>query len=119
MNKAQLLACLEKMDAALTQPMQLYIYGSAAFMMLDEPDRISLDVDVAAPYSQAVYPDLVRAAAAAGLPVNPPADFPGDHLEWIQAARLCLPPPFCDDPMLWDNWRNFQADLALWRKESP
>ena len=74
MNKIQLLVCLEKMDAALAQPMQLYIYGSAAFMLLDEPDRISLDVDVAA--------------------------------------------PFCDDPMLWDNWRNFQADLALWRKES-
>jgi hypothetical protein len=92
-NKPQLLKYLGNIDAGLAAPATLCIYGSAAFILLDEPDRTSLDVDVAAPYSDANFVDLSRAAVAAGLPINPEPDTSGDHMEWIQAARLCLAPP--------------------------
>ncbi len=39
----------------------LYIYGSAVCILLDEPERTSLDIDVAAPYSDADYGAIVRA----------------------------------------------------------
>ncbi len=101
-DKAKLLQHLTALDRALRQPTQLYIYGSAACILLDEPDRTSLDMDVAAPYSRADFADLQQAATAAGFPVNPPPDFQGDHLEWISAVRLCLPPPQPgSDLLLW------------------
>lgn len=102
-KKADLIGYLERLDRALTSPATLHIYGSAAFMLLDEPDRTSLDIDVAAPYSTVDLGDLRQAAAAAGLPLNPDADFAGDHLELISALRLCLPKP------------NPQTDLILWQ----
>ncbi|GEM_PF-557903 len=105
MNKEALLGYLERLDQALKREATLHIYGSAAFMLLDEPERTSLDVDVAAPYSTADVGDLRQAAAAAGLPLNPPDDYPSDHLEWISAVRLCLAKP------------NPETDLLLWKGE--
>lgn len=93
MNRAKLVAYLEGIDAALQAEAALYIYGSAAFILLDEPDRTSLDVDVAGPYSDVDEGDLRRAAASVGLPVNPDDDYAGDHIEWIGPLRLCLQPP--------------------------
>ena len=93
MNKPQLLQHLERLDARLKSPTRLCIYGSAAFMLLGEPERTSLDIDVAGPYSQADFGQFSRAAAAAGLPVNPPADTGADHFEWVGPLRLCLPKP--------------------------
>jgi hypothetical protein len=92
-NKVDLIGYFERIDKALHAPVTLCVYGSAAFMLLDEPDRTSLDVDVAAPYSCGDLADLRQAAASAGLPINPDADLSADHLEWISAARLCLPRP--------------------------
>jgi len=103
MNKAELVAYLERMDNELKAPATLHIYGSAAFMLLDEPERTSLDIDVAAPYSLVDEGDLRRAAAMAGLPLNPPDDYASDHLEWISAVRLCLARP------------NAGTDIVLWR----
>lgn len=103
MNKVELLAYLEKIDVALTQPAMLYIYGSAVCILLDQPDRTSLDVDVAAPYSDVVYSDLVQAAERAGIPVNPPEETSGNHIEWVQFLRLCLPEP------------SPQQELVLWQ----
>jgi len=103
MNKTDLLGYLERLDGALKAPATLHIYGSAAFMLLDEPDRTSLDVDVAAPYSIVDVGDLSQAAAAAGLPLNPPDEYASDHLEWVSAVRLCLSKP------------NPETDLLLWR----
>ena len=57
-NKADLVGYLERLDRALSSPATLHIYGSAAFMLLDEPDRTSLDIDVAAPYSNVDLGDL-------------------------------------------------------------
>ena len=105
MNKAELLGYLERLDRALKAQATLHIYGSAAFMLLDEPERTSLDVDVAAPYSVVDVGDLRQAAAAAGLPLNPPDEYAADHLEWISAVRLCLAKP------------NPETDLLLWQGE--
>ena len=93
MNKPELIAYLEGMDRALRAPATLHIYGSAACILLDEPDRTSLDVDVAGPYSSIDQGDLRQAAEAVGLPVNPEDDYAGDHIEWIGPLRLCLQPP--------------------------
>jgi hypothetical protein len=103
MDKVKLLGYLEKLDGALQSTSVLFIYGSVAFILLDEPDRTSLDIDVAAPYSKANEEDLRRAAEAAGLPVNPDEDYDGDHIEWIGPLRLCFRQP--DD----------EKDMVLWR----
>jgi len=93
MDKGQLLTYLERIDAALEQPAMLYIYGSAVFILLDEPDRTSLDIDVAGPYSEADFGALRHAAEQAGIPVNPDEGTDDHHIEWIQSLRLCLPKP--------------------------
>jgi len=103
MNKHQLMTYLERIDAALHEEAILYIYGSAAFILLDEPERTSLDVDVAAPYCRVDERAFREAASIAGLPVNPEPDTAGDHIEWISSLRLCLPKPAAD------------SDIVLWR----
>ena len=103
MNKNQLVTYLERIDVALQDEAILYIYGSAAFILLDEPERTSLDVDVAAPYCRLDERVFRNAAATAGLPVNPELDTTSDHIEWILSLRLCLPKPSAD------------SDIVLWR----
>ena len=103
MRQDELRAYLERLDAALPGPALLHIYGSAALILLDMPDRTSLDLDVAGPYCRLDEGALRAAAAAAGLPVNPDPDTPHDHIEWVSALRLCLPPP------------DAASDLTLWR----
>lgn len=93
MNKRELIAYLEGIDQALQSQATLYIYGSAACILLDEPDRTSLDVDVAGPYSSVDEGDLRKAADLVGLPVNPDESYSGDHIEWVGPLRLCLQPP--------------------------
>lgn len=102
MNKAQLVTYLERIDATLQNEAILHIYGSAAFILLDEPGRTSLDIDVAAPYCHVDERAFRDAAALAGLPVNPEFDTAADHIEWISSLRLCLPKPSADsDIVLW------------------
>lgn len=103
MNKAQLLTYLERIDEALRRDSELTVYGSAAFILLGEEDRTSLDIDVAGPYSSVEFPDLEQAARRAGLAVNPEQTDAGDHLEWVSALRLCLPPP------------RPETEIVLWR----
>ena len=62
-------------------------------MLMGEEDRFSVDVDVAGPYSTVNERALAAAAQQIGLPVNPPEDFPADHIEWVGPARLCLAVP--------------------------
>ncbi|NQU10328.1 hypothetical protein HQ590_06035 [bacterium] len=114
MNKAELLGYLERIDHALSKPATLTVYGSAPCILLDEPERTSLDVDVAGPYSAVDLVDLQRAAQAAGLPVNPATDYQGDHLEWILAPRLCLPPPSpASAVVLWQGQRLTVRTVAI------
>ncbi len=102
MDKSQLVSYLERMDAALHDDAVIYIYGSGAFILLDEPGRTSLDIDIAAPYCHVNERDFREAAALACLPVNPEYDSADDHIEWISALRLCLPKPADDsDIILW------------------
>ena len=102
MNKAELIGYLERLDQSLRSPATLFVYGSGACMLMDEPGRISMDLDVAGPYSQADERDLRRASEAAGLPVNPPEDYPGAHIEWVGPLRLCMPAPAAGVPLtLW------------------
>jgi hypothetical protein len=103
MNKQELLGHLERLDAALVSDAVLCVYGSGAFILMDEPDRSSLDLDVAGPYSRVNFADLQRAAREAGFPVNPDEATQGDHIEWVSAARLCLPKP---DP---------ETEIVLWQ----
>ena len=84
---------LERLDAALGEPAKLCIYGSAALMLMGEEDRFSVDVDIAGPYSTVNERALAAAAQQIGLPVNPPEDFPADHIEWVGPTRLCLAVP--------------------------
>jgi len=100
MNKSELLGYLERIDAELKKPAVLYIYGSAVCILLDQPDRTSLDIDVAAPYSDVDYGALSSAAERAGIPVNPKDESSSNHIEWIQSLRLCLPKPSSDHEML-------------------
>jgi len=70
MNKDDLLQYLAKLDASLQKPAKLYIYGGAALMLLEEETRISLDIDVAAPYSEVDYSDFCQACLSAGIPLS-------------------------------------------------
>jgi hypothetical protein len=93
MNKTQLVKYLEQIDAGLQHDAELVVYGSAAFILLGEEERTSLDIDVAGPYSKADSADFQQAARQAGLPVNPEETTSGEHIEWVPALRLCLPSP--------------------------
>ncbi len=93
MNSTSLREHLARLDAALSEPGRLCVYGSAALMLMGEEDRFSVDVDVAGSYSVINERALAAAAQQIGLPVNPPADFGGDHIEWVGPSRLCLALP--------------------------
>jgi len=93
MDKTALVEHLRQLDTALQSSARLCVYGSGAFILLDEPGRTSLDLDVAASYSQVALPELERTAAEVRFPVNPPPEFGGDHIEWIGPLRLCLAAP--------------------------
>ncbi|MGD9611958.1 MAG: hypothetical protein AB7V22_03565 [Kiritimatiellia bacterium] len=93
MDKKRLLEYFAEVDAQLKAPAELMIYGSAAFILLDEEDRTSLDLDVAGPYSNLDYEEFRISSQQAGLEVNPAAIDSADHVEWIAGARLCLAPP--------------------------
>lgn len=106
MDAASLRQYWARLDAELPEPVRLCIYGSAPLMLLGEEGRFSVDVDVAGPYSLANEPVLAAAAQRIGLPVNPPADFSGDHIEWVGPARLCLAPPRPEERVvLWQGSR--------------
>jgi len=93
MDKADIVAYFGRLDRELTAPSVLYIYGSAAVILLGADDRTSLDIDVAGPYSTVDSARFVEASAIAGLPVNPVSAVASNHVEWVGALRLCLPPP--------------------------
>jgi len=53
-DKTRLVAYLERIDEALTGRCTICVYGSAAFILLDQPARIGPGVDAAAPYGEAL-----------------------------------------------------------------
>lgn len=107
MNKAEIIAYLIRLDRELSAPVVLYLYGSAVVILLDAPERTSLDVDVAGPYSSGNMAEIARASQRAGLPLNPDPSYQGNYLEWVGPLRLCLPPP-----------QEGGKGLELWRGEN-
>jgi len=106
MDATTLRQYLARLDAALPEPVRLCIYGSAAWMLLGEEGRFSLDMDVAGPYSMANERMLAETAQAIGWPVNPAAEFSEDHIEWVGPGRLCLASPRPEDSVvLWQGAR--------------
>jgi len=106
MDKNEIIAYLTRLDCEVSAPVVLYLYGSAVVILLDAPDRTSLDIDVAGLYSSGDQAEITRASLRAGLPVNPDPAYSGNHLEWIGPLRLCLPPP-----------REDGKGLVLWQGE--
>lgn len=105
MNAATLREHLARLDEALAEPARLCVYGSTALMLMGQEDRVSVDMDVAGPYSTVNERALAAAAERIGLPVNPPDDFSGDHIEWVGPLRLCLARPAGDPVVLWQGSR--------------
>lgn len=103
MNKEKLMEYIENIDKHLERKATLYIYGSAPIIMFGSEDRTSLDIDIAAPYSDADFQDLRQAAEKAGLQINPDESTQNDHIEWISQLRLCLPKP------------DTESDIPLWQ----
>ncbi|HOU21243.1 MAG: hypothetical protein KBC66_05900 [Kiritimatiellae bacterium] len=102
MDKQQLVDYFARVDQQLTQPAELLIYGSAAFILLDEENRTSLDLDVAGPYSKLDFDEFCQASRLAGLEVNPIDPGAPEHVEWISGARLCLAAPHTTETItLW------------------
>ncbi|MFC1761253.1 DUF6036 family nucleotidyltransferase [Planctomycetota bacterium] len=103
MDKKRLIQILAAIDDNLESPGSLCIYGSGAFILLDEEDRTSLDLDIAAPYSSVNFSDFSRAVRAAGIAINPEEDTNEDHIEWISFIRLCLAKPDTTESIvLWE-----------------
>jgi hypothetical protein len=115
MDKAKIISYLERMDAELAGETELYIYGSTALMLLDEPGRTSLGIDVAGPYSRANQADFRVVAEKIGLPVNPEEEDAREHIEWVGPLRLCLPPPDATGGMVL--WRG--AKLTIRTGNAP
>ena len=113
MDKKELISYLEQIDQRLNGPTSLCVYGSAAFILLDEPDRTSLGIDVAGPYSQADLGELRQAAERAGLPFNPEESSRSGHLEWIPGLRLCLAAPQPESEILLWSGRYLTVKLAF------
>ena len=92
MDKTRIIDIFEGIDNHLSTDAELCIYGSGAFILLDEDDRTSIDIDIAGPYSNVNFKDLQKAAKSTGVAINP--DEPnGDHIEWVSLLRLCLAEP--------------------------
>ncbi len=113
MNKEDILNLFEKVDNLLTTEAEICIYGSGAFMLLEEDERTSLDIDIAAPYSKVNFKDFSNAVKKAGYEINP--EFTDkEHIEWISKSRLCLAEPTPEnETILWT------GDKLIVRTVSP
>jgi hypothetical protein len=61
--------------------------------LLGEVGRVSVDLYIAGPYSQANMADVRQAAEKAGIPLNPDEFYTGHHIEWVGPLLLCRPEP--------------------------
>ena len=103
MNKAAILQKFAIIDKNLNSSASLCLYGSGAFILLDEEDRASLDLDIAGPYSKVNFADFTNAVEAAGLTINPDETTEDDHVEWVSVVRLCLADPSVAESItLWE-----------------
>ena len=112
MDKAQLLDYFSKIDRYLAAEAVICVYGGAAFIMLDEDGRSSIDIDIAAPYSNASFDDIDQSdirflATQSGIPS-----------EKVLEAVDRLPDTFKNDPLVRDNLSNLLTDWSLWATQA-
>lgn len=99
MIKEDFIKLFEDIDNCLLAKAEICIYGSAAFILLGQDDRTSLDIDIAAPYSNVNFKDLSNSIKKAGYEINP--DFTNkEHIEWISINRLCLTKPVPENTII-------------------
>lgn len=101
MDKNRIEHMFAEVDARLENPVRLVVYGAAAFILLGEEGRTSLDVDVAGPYCQGNLLKLRQIFLDIGYPVNPPPHEMRDHIEWVGVERLSLQVPDENMMTLW------------------
>jgi len=111
MNKVIILQKFAIIDENLNSSARLCLYGSGAFILLDEEDRTSLDLDIAGPYSKVDFSDFTKAAKAADLEINPEETTSKDHIEWISVVRLCLADPSLTESVIL--WEGKKLDLDI------
>ena len=92
MNKESIIKFFETIDNILTTDAEICIYGSGAFILFEQDERISLDIDIAAPYSKVNFKDFSNSVMKAGYEINP-SFTDKEHIEWIMESRLCLSKP--------------------------
>lgn len=101
MNRRSLESLFAAVDNHLSSPATMVVYGAAAFMMLGEEGRSSIDLDVAGPYCKGDVAGLREAIAKAGYMINPPPEIHEDHVEWVGIERLSLELPGEEKLPLW------------------
>ncbi len=101
MDKESIIKLFQNLDDKLTTDAEICLYGSGAFILLEQDERTSLDIDIAAPYSNVNFKDFSNAAKHAGYEINRTIT-DKEHIEWIIANRLCLAKP------------NPETDIVLW-----
>ena len=93
MDKERIIEVFEGLDSKLSSDAEICLYGSGAFILLDEDDRTSIDIDVAGPYSSVNFKDFQLAAQSIGIEINPEEHIDEEHIEWVSIVRLCLARP--------------------------
>lgn len=86
------------LDARVRPGTVLFVFGGAAVAMLGSRIRVTMDIDVAEPFSSMDPAAFPAASAEAGLPVNPGLDHDGAFLELVGSFRLSMPVPDAAHP---------------------
>lgn len=92
LNREEWLNKLGQMSAFLTKKTRLHMMGSAACMFANEPERISMDLDVWKPSSTFQEQDLRQACEKAGLVFNPRESHPRQPYLQIVEPGICYLP---------------------------
>jgi hypothetical protein len=91
-DRTKLLAVLEKIDNALSQPQELCVIGSCALLLMGNSARSTVDIDIWAPASRFDRIALERACNAAGIGFDPIDDEPAEpYLQIVKPGIVALP----------------------------
>ena len=96
-NEAVLREYFTRLDPLVKPGTMLYVFGGGAVALLGAKIRTTVDLDVAAPYSNFSDAEFAKASAEAGLPVNPHLGYQGAYVEFVENRMLALPLPASPD----------------------
>jgi len=91
-------AYFDALDPLVRPNTVLYVFGGAAIALLGSRIRVTMDIDIAEPFSNIDRAAFCRASAEAGLPVNPSAEYSAAFVELVGPLRLPLPAPDSANP---------------------